>query len=72
MAEINTVSAIDMIHSKLKKSDQGYFYVRNGKQHYRDRNEDYKLKQAKGGGRGLGDGHKKRDGARCTCSASGR
>lgn len=31
MAEIDPTSAIDLIHGKLKKSDPGYFYVRNGK-----------------------------------------
>ena len=46
MAEINTTSAIDMIHGKLKKSDPGYFYVRNGKQHYRDREETYQQNQS--------------------------
>jgi len=46
MAEIDPTSAIDMIHGKLKKSDPGYFYVRNGKQHYRDRKENYQQKQS--------------------------
>ena len=47
MAEIDPTSAIDMIHGKLKKSDPGYFYVRNGKQHYRDREETYQQKQSR-------------------------
>jgi hypothetical protein len=46
MAEIDPNSAIDMIHGKLKKSDPGYFYVRNGKQFYRDREEKYQRKQS--------------------------
>ena len=46
MAEIDPTSAIDMIHGKLKKSDPGYFYVRNGKQHYRDREETYQQNQS--------------------------
>ena len=46
MAEINPNVAIDMIHGKLKKSDTGYFYVRNGKQFYRDRDEKYQRNQS--------------------------
>ena len=47
MAEIDPTSAIDMIHGKLNKSDPGSFYVRNGKQHYRDREETYQQKQSR-------------------------
>ena len=46
MAEIDPTSAIDMIHGKLKKSDPGYFYVRNGKQFYRTREETYQKNQS--------------------------
>ena len=47
MAEIDPSSAIHHIRGKLKKSDPGYFYVRNGKQHYRDRKEDYQQNQSR-------------------------
>lgn len=46
MAEIETILSIDNVHGKLKKSDKGYFYVRNGKQFYRDREETYQKKQS--------------------------
>lgn len=46
MAEIEPSTAIDLIHGKLKSSDPGYFYVRNGKQHYRDREETYQKNQS--------------------------
>ena len=46
MAEIETILSIDNVHGKLKKSDKGYFYVRNGKQFYRNREETYQKKQS--------------------------
>jgi len=46
MSEIITSSGIDKIHGKLKKSDAGYLYVRNGKQFYRDREENYQKNQS--------------------------
>ncbi len=46
MAEIDTTSAIQMIHGKLKKADPGYFYMRNGRQFYRDREETYQQNQS--------------------------
>ncbi len=46
MAEIDNTSAIDRIHGKLKKADPGYFYTRNGKQFYRDREETYQKNQS--------------------------
>jgi len=46
MSEIITSSGIDIIRGKLKKSDAGYFYIRNGKQFYRDRVEDYQKNQS--------------------------
>ena len=46
MAEIDPNAAINMIHGKLQKSDPGYFYVRNGKQLYRDREETYQKNQS--------------------------
>jgi hypothetical protein len=46
MAEIETTSAIDIVRGKFKKSDKGYFYIRNGKQFYRDREETYQKNQS--------------------------
>ena len=46
MSEIITSSGIDIIRGKFKKSDAGYFYMRNGKQFYRDRKEDYQKNQS--------------------------
>ena len=46
MAEINTTSAIDIVRGKFKKADKGYFYIRNGKQFYRDREETYQQNQS--------------------------
>ena len=41
MAEIETTSAINIVRGKFKNADKGYFYIRNGKQFYRDREETY-------------------------------
>lgn len=46
MAEIETTSAIDIVRGKFKKADKGYFYMRNGKQFYRDREETYQQNQS--------------------------
>ena len=46
MAEIETTSAIDIVRGKFKKADAGYFYMRNGKQFYRDREETYQQNQS--------------------------
>lgn len=46
MAEIETTSAINIVRGKFKKSDAGYFYIRNGKQFYRDREETYQKNQS--------------------------
>lgn len=46
MAEIESTSAIDLIRGKFKKADAGYFYMRNGKQFYRDRAETYQKNQS--------------------------
>ena len=46
MAEIESTSAINIIRGKFKKSDAGYFYIRNGKQFYRDREETYQKNQS--------------------------
>lgn len=46
MSEIITSSGIDIIRGKFQKSDAGYFYIRNGKQFYRTRVEDYQKNQS--------------------------
>ena len=40
MSEIKTSSGIEQIHGKTNGRDSGYFYMRNGKQFYRTR-EDF-------------------------------
>lgn len=52
MAKIETTSAINQIHGKTNGRDRGYFYMRNGKQFYRDRDETYQQNQSPRG-RGL-------------------
>ena len=39
MSEIKTSSGIDEIRGKTNGRDSGYFYIRNGKQFYRSREE---------------------------------
>ena len=46
MAEIESTSAINIIRGKFQKKDKGYFYIRNGKQFYRDREETYQKNQS--------------------------
>ena len=46
MAKIETTTAIDYVHGKFKGTDRGYFYIRNGKQFYREREEDYQKNQS--------------------------
>ena len=46
MAEIDTSSAINQIHGKANGKDSGYFYMRNGKQFYRTREETYQRNQS--------------------------
>ena len=46
MSEVIPSSGIDGIRGKFKKSDAGYFYIRNGKQFYRDREETYQKNQS--------------------------
>ena len=47
MAEIDTASAINQIHGKTNGRDSGYFYMRNGKQFYRTREETYQQNQSR-------------------------
>ena len=46
MSEIVTSAGIDYIHGKFEKKNGGYFYVRNGKQFYRHREETYQKNQS--------------------------
>ena len=46
MARIHTSSGIDMIQGKMNGRDTGYFYMRNGKQFYRTREETYQQNQS--------------------------
>ncbi len=46
MAEIDISLGLNRICGKLNKSDSGYFYMRNGKQFYRDREESYQKNQS--------------------------
>lgn len=46
MAEINTTSVINTIKGKTNSRDNGYFYIRNGKQFYRTREETYQKNQS--------------------------
>ena len=41
MSEIIASSGIEQIHGKTNGRDSGYFYMRNGKQFYRTREENY-------------------------------
>jgi len=46
MSQIETASAINQIHGKTYGRDRGYFYMRNGKQFYREREETYQQNQS--------------------------
>ena len=46
MSTIISSSAIQQIHGKTYSRDRGYFYMRNGKQFYRERDEDYQKNQS--------------------------
>ena len=46
MSKIETASAINKIHGKTNGMDSGYFYMRNGKQFYRTREETYQKNQS--------------------------
>ena len=46
MAEIDTSSAINAIKGKTNSKDSGYFYMRNSKQFYRTREENYQKNQS--------------------------
>ena len=46
MSKIKTSSGIDEIHGKFQGTDSGYFYMRNGKQFFRTREETYQKNQS--------------------------
>ena len=46
MSKVTTSSGIEQIHGKTYGLDRGYFYMRNGKQFYRERDEDYQKNQS--------------------------
>ena len=46
MSKVTTSSGIEQIHGKTYGLDRGYFYMRNGKQFYRERDEDYQQNQS--------------------------
>lgn len=46
MAKVDTSSAINAIQGKTNSMDGGYFYMRNGKQFYRTREETYQKNQS--------------------------
>lgn len=46
MSKVETNAAINQIHGKLNEKDPGYFYVLNGKQFYRTREETYQQNQS--------------------------
>ncbi len=46
MADITTANPVDIIKGKLRGTENGYFYMRNGKQFYRTRVENYQRNQS--------------------------
>ena len=46
MAKIRTNNPVESIQGKLGYTDSGYFYMRNGKQFYRTREENYQQNQS--------------------------
>ena len=46
MAKIGTANPVESVQGKLTSKDSGYFYVRNGKQFYRTREENYQQNQS--------------------------
>ena len=46
MTKIKTINPIDSLQGKLGGTDSGYFYMRNGKQFYRTREENYQKNQS--------------------------
>ena len=46
MAKIGTANPVESVQGKLASKDSGYFYMRNGKQFYRTREENYQQNQS--------------------------
>ena len=46
MSKVTTASALEGISGKMNKSESGYFYIRNGKQFFRTREENYQQNQS--------------------------
>ena len=46
MSKVKTSSGIEQVHGKTNSRDSGYFYMRNGKQFYRSREENYQQNQS--------------------------
>ena len=46
MSRVETNAAINQLHGKPNGKDPGYFYMRNGKQFYRIREENYQKNQS--------------------------
>lgn len=46
MAKVKTANPVESIQGKLGGTDSGYFYMRNGKQFYRTREENYQANQS--------------------------
>ena len=46
MAKIGTANPVESVQGKLTSKDSGYFYMRNGKQFYRTREENYQQNQS--------------------------
>ena len=46
MAKIGTANPVESVQGKLTSKDSGYFYMRNGKQFYRTREENYQQYQS--------------------------
>ena len=46
MAKIGTANPVESVQGKLTRKDSGYFYIRNGRQFYRTREETYQANQS--------------------------
>ena len=46
MAKVETSDRVSSISGKISSNNSGYFYIRNGKQFYRSREETYQANQS--------------------------
>ena len=46
MAKVETSDPVSSISGKISSNNSGYFYIRNGKQFYRSREETYQANQS--------------------------